>query len=149
MVKQCVRAAVTLCLYLAGTASAQPAAQPSNDYGDPRSWLCRPGGHDACDADLTTTIVAADGKFSRETWSADPNAPIDCFYVYPTVSTDPTPNSDMTADPAELNVIRQQFARFASKCRPYAPLYRQLTLVGLRRLRAAGGGGAALARGLQ
>src|SRR5262249_13303800 len=65
--------------------------------------------------------------------SADPNAPIDCFYVYPTVSTDPTPNSDMNADPAELNVVRTQFARFASKCRPYAPMYRQITLAGLRR----------------
>ena len=42
----------------------------------------------------------------------------------------------MTADPAELNVIKQQFARFASKCRPYAPLYRQITLVGLRKVLA-------------
>ena len=89
----------------------------------------------------------ADGQLSRETWTADPNAPIDCFYVYPTVSTDTAPNSDMTADAAELNVIRQQFARFASKCRPYAPLYRQVTLAGLRS-RLAGGGGS-LARGLQ
>jgi len=83
-------------------------------------------------------VVAADGKLSKETWSADPNAPIDCFYVYPTISTDPTPNSDMNADPAELNVIKQQFARFASKCKPYAPLYRQVTLVGLRRMLAPG-----------
>ena len=42
----------------------------------------------------------------------------------------------MNADPAELNVIKQQFARFASKCKPYAPLYRQVTLVGLRRVLA-------------
>jgi hypothetical protein len=100
--------------------------------------LCRPGRHDACDIDLTTTVVASDGKLSRETASVDATAPIDCFYVYPTVSTDPTPNSDMTADPAELNVIRQQFARFGSKCRPYAPMYRQVTLVGLRRMMAPG-----------
>jgi hypothetical protein len=78
---------------------------------------------------------------TRETWTADAKAPIDCFYVYPTVSTDPTPNSDMTADPAELNVIRQQFARFASKCRPYAPLYRQVTLAGLRRILGGGASG--------
>jgi hypothetical protein len=44
----------------------------------------------------------------------------------------------MNADPAELNVIKQQFARFASKCQPYAPLYRQVTLVGLRRMLAPG-----------
>jgi hypothetical protein len=123
-----------------------PAPQPAgeaappkpNDYSDPKTWLCRPGGKDACAIDHTATIVAADGKLTRETWAADPKAPIDCFYVYPTVSTDLTPNSDMTADPAEVNVIKQQFARFASKCQPYAPLYRQVTLVGLRRMLAPG-----------
>jgi hypothetical protein len=76
----------------------------------------------------------------------DPSAPIDCFYVYPTVSTDATPNSDMNPDPAEMNVIRQQFARFASKCRPYAPMYRQVTLAGLRTM--MGGGRVTLDRGL-
>lgn len=125
---------------------AQSAPQP-NDYSKNESWLCRPGRNDACAADLTTTVVAADGKMTRETWTADPNAAIDCFYVYPTVSTDTTPNSDMTADPAEMNVIRQQFARFGSKCRPYAPLYRQVTLAGLRRLLSGGGG--SLERGVQ
>ncbi len=130
----------------------QPAAAavpPPNSYSDVASWLCRPGRHDACDVDLTTTVVAADGKLTRETWTADGNAPIDCFYVYPTVSTDPTPNSDMHADPAELNVIRQQFARFGSKCRSYAPLYRQVTLAGLRTRLASGSAGASLAQGLQ
>jgi putative heme-binding domain-containing protein len=125
------------------------AVQSPNDYSDAKSWLCRPGRHDACDIDHTTTVVAADGKLTRETWSVDPNAPIDCFYVYPTISTDQTPNSDMTADPAELNVIKQQFARLGSKCRPYAPLYRQVTLAGLSRLLAGGGGGGSLERGVQ
>ena len=114
--------------------AAAPAAVVPNDYTDDKSWLCRPGRKgDACDIDLTTTVVAADGTLTRETWAADPKAPVDCFYVYPTISTDPTDNSDMNADPAELNVIAQQFARFASKCRPFAPLYRQLTLAGLRK----------------
>ena len=119
----------------------------SNDYSKPETWLCRPGQHDACETDLTTTVVAADGTLSREAWAADANAPIDCFYVYPTVSTDPTPNSDMVADEAERNVIRQQFARFAAKCKPYAPMYRQVTLAGLRTVLA--GGGAALDHGIQ
>src|SRR5262245_31848425 len=142
-VRLCVFTSVSLWFLSLSTFAQSPQ---SNDYSDPKSWLCRPGAHDACDVDLTTTIITADGKFSRETWKEDPNAPIDCFYVYPTVSTDPTPNSDMTADPAELNVIRHQFARFASKCRPYAPMYRQVTLAGLRILLTRGG---ALARGLQ
>jgi hypothetical protein len=123
-------------------AGAQPAADAAppkpNDYSDPKTWLCRPGRTDACAIDETTTVVASDGTLGRETWAANPNAPIDCFYVYPTVSTDPTPNSDMTADPAEVNVVKQQFARFASTCQPYAPLYRQVTIAGLRRFLAPG-----------
>jgi len=121
-------------------------AQPNN-YGDAKSWLCRPGRHDACDVDLTTTVIAPGGKLSRETWTANSGAPIDCFYVYPTVSTDPTPNSDMIADEAERNVIKQQFARFGSVCRLYAPMYRQVTLAGLRAM-MAGGNRPVLARGL-
>ena len=126
----------------AQTAPAAPQAAaetPKPDYADPKAWLCRPGAHDACDIDETTTIVAANGTLTKETWKADPNAPIDCFYVYPTVSTDPGQNSDMNADPAEINVVKQQFARFASKCRPYAPMYRQITLVGLRKALASPG----------
>jgi hypothetical protein len=46
-------------------------------------------------------------------------------------------------------VISQQFARFASKCRPYAPMYRQITLAGLRPLLASGGTAAAFEHGLQ
>jgi hypothetical protein len=112
-------------------ASAGLAAEPA-DYDDAANWLCRPGGKDSCAVDLTTTVVAADGTLNREAWAADPNAPIDCFYVYPTVSRDTTPNSDLVAGPEEHSVIRSQFARFASTCRPFAPLYRQVTLTALR-----------------
>jgi len=115
--------------------TAQPAAgaaQSKNDYSKGETWLCRPGRQDACAVDLTTTIVAANGKLTEEKWTANPNAPIDCFYVYPTVSNDPTPNSDMNAGPEELNVIKHQFARFGSQCRVFAPLYRQVTLTALR-----------------
>jgi pimeloyl-ACP methyl ester carboxylesterase len=124
-------------------AVAQPpgsAAPPAkNDYGDAKSWLCRPGRQDACAVDLTTTIVAANGALTREAFKSNPSAPIDCFYVYPTVSTDPGDNSDMNADPAEMNVVRTQFARFGSVCRLYAPLYRQMTLAGLGRMLGRGG----------
>lgn len=114
------------------TQAALTPQQAKNDYGKGDAWLCRPGRQDACAVDLTTTIVAADGKLTEEKWKANPNAPIDCFYVYPTVSNDTTGNSDMNAGPEELNVIKQQFARFGSQCRLYAPLYRQVTLTALR-----------------
>jgi hypothetical protein len=122
--------------------------QQPNDYSDGKAWLCKPDRQDACVVDLKTTVITADGKLTPETWTADPNAPIDCFYVYPTVSTDQTPNSDMIADAAELNVVRQQFARFASKCKLYAPLYRQVTLLGLRSLLTGNTAGEALGHGL-
>ncbi|HEY3889519.1 MAG TPA: DUF3089 domain-containing protein [Caulobacteraceae bacterium] len=110
-----------------------PAASPAkNDYTDAKAWLCRPGRDDACTVNLDTTIIAADGKMTREAFHPDPKAPIDCFYVYPTVSAEPTGNSDMTITPAETNVVQQQFARFASKCRLFAPMYRQVTLTALR-----------------
>lgn len=119
--------------------AAAPATYAPNDYKDDKSWLCKPGRKgDACDVDLTTTVIAADGTMTREAFAPDPKAAVDCFYVYPTVATDPGTNSDMNADPAELNVVLQQFARFSSKCRPFAPMYRQITLVGLR-TRLAGG----------
>jgi hypothetical protein len=124
-------------LVSAYTAFAQSPAAPTasaapNDYAKADSWLCRPGRQDACTVDLTTTIVAADGKLANEPYKANANAPIDCFYVYPTVSLDATPNSDMTAGPEEKNVILQQFARFGSQCKQFAPLYRQITLTALR-----------------
>src|SRR4029077_15397399 len=68
---------------------------------------------------------------SVESWSVDPDAPIDCFYVYPTVSIEPTANSDMIPGPGELRVVQGQVERFASKCRVYAPMYRQVTLTAL------------------
>src|SRR5262245_2317317 len=111
---------------VAQTPPAQAATPPAkNDYSSDKSWLCRPGQHDAFAIDNTATIVAANGTLTRETWKADPAAPIDCFYVYPTVSSDRSVNSDMNPDAPEIGVIREQFARLASKCRPYAPLYRQ------------------------
>jgi hypothetical protein len=125
--------ALLLAACAASGAFAAPAAQPApNDYTDPANWLCRPGRADACAADQTATVVNADGSESKEAWSADPNAPIDCFYVYPTVSTEPTPNSDMIPGPGEKGVVVQQVARLASKCRIYAPMYRQVTLAALR-----------------
>jgi hypothetical protein len=116
----------------AAPVGAQAAPQASNDYSDAKSWLCRPSRQDACSVDLSTTVVSADGTLTREEWKANPDAAVDCFYVYPTVSADPTPNSDMDPGPEERRIVRSQLARFSSQCRIYAPMYRQITLAGLR-----------------
>jgi pimeloyl-ACP methyl ester carboxylesterase len=112
--------------------SAKPAPVAKNDYSKGDDWLCRPGRQDACATDLSTTVISADGKLTHEDWAVNPNAKIDCFYVYPTVSTDPGGNSTMVLGAEQKAVARVQFARFASKCRVYAPLYRQVTLTALR-----------------
>ena len=122
----------TIFLLAATIASPAAAQTAKNDYGDGKNWLCRPGRADACAVDQSTTIVSANGTLTREDWKANPNAPIDCFYVYPTVSTDTGGNSDMTAGPEENGVVRAQLARFGSQCRVFAPLYRQATLTALR-----------------
>ena len=128
-----LRSAVALFALLGIALSAQsPVAAPKNDYALGANWLCRPGRSDSCTRDLTTTVIAADGALSRESWKSNPDAPIDCFYVYPTVSRDTTPNSDMIPGPEEENVVLNQFARFGSQCRTYAPMYRQITLKALR-----------------
>ena len=132
----------------APAAPATPAAAPAppapppivhTDYSKGDVWLCRPGvAKDYCKVDLDTTVIKADGSTTIEKFKSDPNAPIDCFYVYPTVSTDPGSYSDLTPDPAEINVVRAQFARLGAHCRLYAPMYRQFTL-GALRARTSGG----------
>ena len=93
--------------------------------------LCRPAARAMRAMRPDDHVVAADGTLTRGVFTPI-QAPVDCFYVYPTVSADATPNSDMSQDPAEKNVVLQQFARFASKCRAFAPMYRQITLRGLQ-----------------
>ncbi|MBN1664654.1 MAG: DUF3089 domain-containing protein [Deltaproteobacteria bacterium] len=117
---------------IAQTKDAADKIAAKIDYSEPSTWLCRPGRQDACIVDLSTTVVAADGSLTREDWAPNPDAPIDCFYIYPTVSLDPTPSSDMNVGPEEQRVVVSQLARFASQCRVYAPMYRQRTLTALR-----------------
>lgn len=114
--------------------------QGSPDYSQGQNWLCRPGRADACTQDLTTTVIAADGSRVRESFAAVDNPPIDCFYVYPTVSRDPGGNSDLSPGVDERFVVQAQFARIGAHCRTFAPMYRQVTLTALR-ARMSGSGG--------
>jgi hypothetical protein len=137
MFRPLVMAAAAMALGLSLYA-AQPAtaAASGSDYSNPDVWLCRPGRTDACSAPQDATLIAADGTLTREVFHPAKNPPIDCFYVYPTVSTQATANSDLTITAAEKSVVNAQFARFASKCRLFAPMYRQVTLTALRAMMA-------------
>jgi hypothetical protein len=133
-----------------GTAPPATAPVPVDVYGDHRSatyqddgnWLCLPGRNaraagrgptdDPCAGNLDTTVVQPDGSTSIEPGPvADADAPIDCFYVYPTVSADPTPNSDMVPGPPEQLAALFQVARLRGLCRIFAPVYRQNTVASL------------------
>lgn len=101
-------------------------------YDDASRWVCRPDAEDICDEDLDATVIEADGTTSIEEFTADPDAPIDCFYVYPTISRDKTAYSDWEPSPDEEGFVTlQQAARLASECRVFAPVYRQATLTAL------------------
>jgi hypothetical protein len=121
----------------AGLASALasvplPARAADDDpYARPEAWLCRPGAPDLCAAPVVATVVQSDGSRATRVLKPNPAAPIDCFYVYPTVSEDPGGNSGMTSGPGEQRAVAQQFAAFASVCRPFAPIYRQITIAGV------------------
>jgi hypothetical protein len=102
----------------------------SEIYSDPTHWTCRPDMTDTCDDDTSVTMINADGTTEVATFTPDPDAPVDCFYAYPTSSDDLTMNSDLIAG-REKEVAYQQAARLSSVCRMFAPTYRSVTLAGL------------------
>jgi hypothetical protein len=103
-------------------------APPAPDYTKDSSWLCLPGRSDVCSTPLPTTALNPNGYGSTGLSTVARDPPLDCFYVYPTVSTDPGMNSGMDAGREEKLAAETQFARFASVCRTFAPVYRQMTL---------------------
>jgi hypothetical protein len=116
---------------IAALAPAQPATPQTPpapvNYDVGKNWLCLPGRRDVCSTPLATTALNANGYGSvgESTVAKDP--PLDCFYVYPTVSRDEGLNSDLDVS-EETGVTQSQFARFAAVCRPFVPIYRQMTL---------------------
>ncbi len=96
-------------------------------------WLCFPGhSPDPCTPGLSTTVYTPTFRRLRVEHPrpvANPN--IDCFYVYPTVSGQPTGNANLQIDPEERSIALYQAARYSQYCRIFAPMYRQLTLAAI------------------
>lgn len=100
-------------------------------YAGTQHWICHPElADDHCD-DLDTTVVRADGSREVEAFEPAADPSFDCFYVYPTTSSDTGVNSDLEVDASEIDTVRAQVARYTSVCSVYAPAYRQITLSGL------------------
>jgi hypothetical protein len=106
----------------------------SGGYASEELWLCRPDiEDDKCDAfDLSFTEIHADGSTVVRNIAVNPDAEIDCFYVYPTVDdkSGAAGNTEVLSkdDPLVLRALRRDAARFRGVCRLFAPLYRQMTL---------------------
>ena len=103
-------------------------------YEGTANWLCHAALADVdnlCLQDLDATVVNPDATTSLEPHVPAVDPPIDCFYVYPTVSVDEGDNADLVRNDEELFIIREQAARLSRVCRVFAPLYRQLTIGGI------------------
>ncbi len=113
--------------------TSTPAPNPTDTPApDTTVWLCKPGiANDPCAGSLDATIVDAAGKATPQPASPAADPPIDCFYVYPTVSRQKTVNATLTIDPEERAVAVAQASRFSPVCRVYAPMYPQLTLAAI------------------
>jgi hypothetical protein len=127
-----------LALIAAAPAPAQPAASGAPNYANDSTWLCLPGRADICSTPLATTALSANGYGSNGKSEVANDPPLDCFYVYPTVSNDQAMNSDLNPGPEEKIATEAQFARFASVCRTYAPIYRQMTVAAVAAYAAGG-----------
>jgi len=121
--------ATIIAAFLPPPAPAQGQATPAaTDYAQDSNWLCLPGRKDICSAPLATTALGPNGYGSTGFSSVASDPPLDCFYVYPTVSNDQGLNSDLVPGREEKLATEAQFARFASVCRTFAPTYRQMTI---------------------
>jgi hypothetical protein len=124
-------------LLLVATIAAAPADPASDgptgaaDYSNRANWLCLPGRTDAC-ASPDTVELGPNGYGAQVVTETAADPPADCFYLYPTVSRDPGPNSDLSPGMEERAAVAIQFARYASVCRPFVPVYRSGTVAAVR-----------------
>ena len=117
-----VLAASALCAWAAapGTASART------------TWLCAPGiARNPCLSSEKTTVELADGSSYVERAKPSKRPPIDCFYVYGTVSGQRTENANLKIGPEETQAAVHQASRFSQACRVYVPIYPQLTVAAI------------------
>ncbi|KXO94777.1 hypothetical protein AXK56_19385 [Tsukamurella pulmonis] len=118
-------AAISTTLAL-GAALAAGAAQ-----GAPSTtWMCRPGTANPCTLPTDTTDLGT-GKTTPARRVTDAEKAVDCFYVYPTVTNQVAFNANPVRMPEVDSIARFQAARFGSMCRVFAPVYPQITVLGL------------------
>ena len=120
-----VALAAAVCV-LGAAALAAPASAKA-------TWVCKPGqADDVCSTSLSTTRISPTGEvLGAKSVRRASNRKADCFYVYPTVSNQPTPQATFAIDPEIRSIALYQAARYSQYCRVFAPVYRQITIAGL------------------
>ncbi|MGI9084055.1 MAG: DUF3089 domain-containing protein [Aeromicrobium sp.] len=115
-------------LWTSGASAVEP---------DPVVWPCKPGmADDPCEIEQDTTEQRLDGTRRVYTPVRLPQdqRPVDCFYVYPTVSNQLGFNATKAKDPELYSIAKDQASRFSSQCRMFVPVYRQAPLAGIATL---------------
>ncbi|WP_427889167.1 DUF3089 domain-containing protein [Kribbella sp. GL6] len=148
-----MRALLAGLLVVAAAGAGAPPAAAADPLAEP-VWLCKPGmPANPCNQDAAGNPVESPGIVRYpdgsvvtldsttvggqvEHFAAEPDPPVDCFYVYPTVDLVANPLLQLgsippAARPNEAAVLFAQAAQFTGQCRMFAPLYRQATLPGL------------------
>ena len=116
-----VAAVGAAAMIVSGLAAASASAETT--------WLCKPGlTSNPCLSSEETTVELANGQSFIEHPQPAANPPIDCFYVYPTVSSQFTENANLEIGPEEKQIAIDQASRFSQTCKVYAPIYPQLTI---------------------
>jgi hypothetical protein len=89
-------------------------------------WLCRLGQADnPCTANLDTAVAHRDGTITVKHVAPTANSGFDCFYVYPTVSTERQDNADLRVQAAEITAARAQASRFSQVCKVWAVIAKE------------------------
>jgi hypothetical protein len=87
---------------------------------------------DPCTSSLAATAVSSTGSATVDRNAAPAqDSRFDCFYVYPTVSAQTTPNANLQVQGMEIATAVDQASRFSQVCRVWAPMYRQRTVASL------------------
>ena len=100
------------------------------DYARPELWPCRGEASDTCNHDYPVTRIVTDGTQAPAVLHTDPAAPVDCFFIYPTVDFNVFQSGnhdDMNDIELPRRTIETQAGPFTQVCRVFAPFYRQGT----------------------
>lgn len=133
------RRTIIVTLLLAGLIagcgnSASDTVKGPTPVGARVPWLCHPDRMpNPCQRGLETTVLVRDGGRTVERPRAG-RRDVDCFFVYPTASGQQRDNAVAEREENVLSTARRHAARLSQHCRVFAPLYRQVTSIGLAKI---------------